>query len=103
MEIGSKDYIDVHKIEDNNTWRTKIYDWLEALQANTLLTCRVCTSHKQMKIFNSEGSQIYSVFGFGGSRCSCYRFKYYFSLGDTEAKESLYLKGYILKTGYNEA
>jgi len=23
VEIGSKDYIDVHKIEDNNTWRKK--------------------------------------------------------------------------------
>lgn len=65
MGIGSKDYIDVHKTEDNNTWRKKIYDWLEALQANTLLTCHMCTSHKQLKIFNSEGSHIYSAFGLG--------------------------------------
>lgn len=78
MEIGSKDYIDVHKIEDNNTWRKKIYDWLEALQANTLLTCHMCTSHKQLKIFNSEGSHIYSAFSLGGSVRSCYRFKYCF-------------------------
>lgn len=78
MEIDSKDYIDVHKIEDNNTWRKKIYDWLGALQANTLLTSHMCISHKQLKIFNGEGSHIYSVFGFGGSLCSCYGFKYYF-------------------------
>lgn len=68
----------MQEIEDNNTWRQKIYDWLEALQANTLLNSHMCISHKQLKTFNSEGSHIYSVLSFGGSLCSCYRFKYYF-------------------------